>query len=96
MTYEDHTKSWRILVPYNFPHVVTLSIELNSHPWINPLWHRFQEKISSFNSKSFLKHWNVDRDELHVRINNDKEYNLLVQGCEKFKLNRHVKYNLRQ
>ena len=63
------------------------------HPCVNPLWHRLQEEISAFNSKSFLKYWSIDCDELNVHTDDDKDHNPLVQGCDNIKLNRHVKDN---
>ena len=76
MTYECYAKSLRILVPHVLPQIGTLNIDLNMRPYANLSCHGFQDEISSFNSKSFLKHWNVDRDELCTCAYDDKK-NLL-------------------
>ena len=74
ITYEDYTKSWRILASHGLTQIGTLNINLNRNMWINQLWHGFQGEISSFNYNSFLKHRNTNWDEFNVCTDDDKDH----------------------
>ena len=45
---------------------------MNRFLWAQLLWQDLQEELLAFNSKMFLKYWNVHRDKLYVCIDDDK------------------------
>ena len=93
MRYDDYAKSWREIGSHGLPKIGTLNIDMNRFPWVQLLWQGLEDVLSAFTSKLFLKHWNVNRDKLHVCIDDDKFHLSILQGTDNLKLSRHVRDN---
>ena len=91
MSYDDHTKSWRIIAFDGLPKVSKSNLDSKLHPWINPLCSGFQDTLSMFNSKLFMKLWSIHLRTLNICIEDDKFHLSTLRACVVLKLSRYMR-----
>ena len=93
MPCDDHVEPWRIIVSAGLPKIATPNLDLNLHPWINPLWSGLQDALPEFDSKLLMKRWNAHRGKSRTCIDDGKFHLSISKACDAIKSSRHLQDN---